>query len=704
MKKRRSGDEKDRKPVPVASKAATVRGDSWKIISLLGLSLLLILVLLLVLPGSRNRGGNLLFVTLDTVRADRFSCYGNEGIRTPTIDRLAAGGILFANAIAPAPLTLPSHVTMMTGLYPAVHGVRDNSTFRLSDRATTLAEILRERGYRTGAVVGAFVLDSSFGLDQGFEFYDDDFPDPARTAMMTLTGEEGRQIRLRKINERSAPSVTGTAIAWLRENAGERFFLWVHYYDPHLPYTPPEPWAAEYVNNPYDGEIAFVDRNLGEVIDELSRRDLLDETLVVIAGDHGESLGEHGEKTHGVFIYESIVRVPLILSYRGNLPRGKKIDTVVSLVDLVPTILDLLEIESETNFDGVSLVGFIEDDEPGDRAVFSESMFPYLNYGWGKLYGVREGQWKYILAPNPELYDLSEDPGETRNVMDSEREVAQELRGLLDAGIVKSQPEGSGFAESARISEEDRDRLLALGYVSGVSPDRRQAGAKDPKEMIRYHQLLVDGETAMQERKFDTAREVFEEILVADPTNAVVRNYLGSIYWQRGDTARAHAEFERAIQCNPDLPVAYQNLGNLNFHAGNLEKAAAFYEKAIELDPNDEEYYIGLAGIYEKLGVLERADGVYGAAIELGYSSPELLIARSRALVKLGRTREAIAHLGALIGKYPNYPEAHLLLGELYVTEGEKSKAREHLHRFLELGTGNERARRQAQQLLAGIE
>ena len=740
---------------------------------------IIVFLLVVILPGisyiyfSREKAssGNILLITLDTVRADRLHCYDYETISTPNIDHLAAGGVQFENAIAPAPMTLPSHVSLLTGLYPLVHGVHDNSMYRLSDRAITLAEIMRDNGYRTGAVVGAFVLDSSYGLDQGFGYYDDEFPDPALHSMITVTSDEGNRVRMKKVNERDAASVTEKAINWLDTNSEHAFFLWVHYYDAHFPYLPPAPFSTRYGGDAYAGEIASIDQQLGFILDELRAKGLIDKTLIVLVGDHGEAVGEHEETTHGIFIYESSVRVPLILHYPGRLPPGKKISATVSLVDVVPTILDLLDIHSGTDFGGLSLTHILENDTNEERFVFCESMFPYLNYGWSKIFGLRSDRWKYIKTPHPELYDISQDPHELNNLIQQESTVAVKLDSILVRMISKTSDDEANLAESARLSDEDRDRLLALGYITGVPAARGTASLRDPKEMIRYHRLITDGERAMQEGLTDSALTIFDEIVKADSTNAYVHNMMGTIRYQMKDIAGAREEFQKAIEYNPDIAVAYQNLGNIHYHNREFQEAASYYEKAVELDPNEQEYYIGLAGIYEILGDNVKAEGTYRKAIDRGYTTPRLLLTYGKTLVRLGRFEEAresfeeavrdeprfslaynelgnlmdktgkpseavsmytkaitinpaltaprynlarillrsgkkdeaISELLATVRINPLHTGAHYLLGELYFEKGDAANAKVHYHRFLELETKNETARRQVEARLSGL-
>src|SRR5947209_15029841 len=357
--------------------------------------------------GRRRARPNLLLVTLDTTRADRLGCYGYGAARTPALDRLAAEGVRAADAVTAAPITLPSHATILTGLYPPAHGVRDNGTYALGDDAVTLAERLHAAGYRTQAIVSALVLNRRYNLGQGFDGYDDD-----------LWSED--QPKLFLIRSRPGPKTAARAVRWLEgwseETPRRPFFLWMHLFDAHQPYTAP---AAERLRfaTPYDAEIAVLDRAVGEVVDELRHQGILDDTLVVVTADHGESLGEHGEKTHALFIYDATVRVPLLLRYPRRLPAGTVYAGPVRTVDIAPTVLAALGLPGGGEMQGRDLLpAFRGDEPPPDLAQYSESLLAQVGFGMSPLFGLRHGGYKWIRAPKPEVYDLGRDPRETANL------------------------------------------------------------------------------------------------------------------------------------------------------------------------------------------------------------------------------------------------------------------------------------------------
>jgi len=512
-------------------------------------------------PGSLE-GCNLLLITLDTTRADRIGCYGNRDIQTPTLDRLASEGVMFSRGTAVAPTTLPTHTSILTGLYPVHHGARVNGIYRLDDGRQTLAETMRQNGYRTGAVISAFVLDSQFGLAQGFDQYDDNLAD---------CDEPPRK----QYKERKAKSTTDRAIAWLRGTAGNPFFYWVHYFDPHLPYEPPSPFAERYEQNRYDGEIAFVDAQLSRLIATLDELGLTERTLVVIVGDHGESLGQHAEWTHACLVYESTLRIPLIFRCGRRLGGGVHLPHRVSQVDIVPTALSLLGLENPARTDGHDLT------EPvaPDRLVYFETLHALLCYGWAPLVGVYEERYKYIEAPRPELYDLSRDPFELRNLYDEQLETAKRLRGELpqlfgpDLALIEAdQP-------NVNLNAADQEKLAALGYIV-VAATTSAAGARpDPKDMMPALHLVefADDPAKPTEQTIAELLEVIEEY----PDFYPAWKYLGNAYGRAGDLERAAEVLKRCIELRPDVPDAVYDLALVKVNQGDLSGAMVLLEQII---------------------------------------------------------------------------------------------------------------------------
>jgi arylsulfatase A-like enzyme len=408
-------------------------------------------------------------ITLDTTRADRLSVYGFMDAAMPHLERLGREGIVFDRATSVAPLTLPAHCSLFTGLYPPAHGVRDNADRPLSPEHTTLAETLRAHGFRTGAFVGSVVLDADRGLAQGFDRYSG-VADVDASAGVTMPRRQ-----------RPADEVVTDAIRWIDGIHGSRFFAWVHLYDPHRPYDPPEPFRSKYAD-PYIGEIAFADSQIGRLLEALERRNVLDRTVIVVAADHGESQGDHGERDHGVFVYESVLRVPLIIRSPNVSPR--RIADVVRLVDIMPTVLDLVGVRSPA-VDGVSLVRMVRgDSQQADLDAYSESQYP-LRLGWSPLRALHAGRYKLIEAPRPELYDLDRDPFEQRNIYDERRDVARALAQRLTAferGSAAPRNDGNASTSAAEVQE----RIASLGYIgSGAAraPSEHE-DLPDPKDCI----------------------------------------------------------------------------------------------------------------------------------------------------------------------------------------------------------------------------
>ncbi len=547
-------------------------------------------------------GRDLILVTLDTTRADRLGCYGftdaTGASPTPVLDALARQGVRFADAVSPVPMTAPAHTSLLTGLDPPHHGVRANGQDRLDPATTTLAELLAGAGYDTAAFVSSFVLDPRFGLDQGFAVYDATLP-------VTRQGAVGSQ------NERSAEAVTDAALAWLaarstkaggQASANAPFFLWVHYFDAHDPYTPPEPFASRYADDLYEGEIAAVDRQVGRLLDAVKTAGAgreMDRSVVVVAGDHGESLGEHGERFHSRTLYEGAVHVPLLVAapgLPGLLAPGVDAGEVVGLVDVVPTVLDLLGLDTPAGLDGRSLLRSLAD--PGaasdpDRALYLETLNTYLDTGWAPLYALRRHDGKYIEAPRPEYYDLVRDPHEQHDLLAGDsrgtpppaaRRLAGDLRGRLaeQPGIVEvANGLGSGAADP-----EVRRRLESLGYLSGGGS--RPASATDlpdPKDMLPLHEQLLAARAAMAAGDPARAVRLARTLIHAAPRNRAALQLLGEAYATMGDLDRAEQALRRHLEVGPSV-AAEVLLAQVVMQKGRLDEAEALLDAAAALDPD----------------------------------------------------------------------------------------------------------------------
>lgn len=484
-------------------------------------------------------GYNVLLVTLDTTRRDRIGCYGYARGRTPAIDSLAARGALFEDAVTSVPLTLPSHATLLTGVYPPRHGIRDNGRHALAAEHATLAEILKANGYDTAAFIGCFVLDARFGLDQGFDAYD------------FQVSSSGLRPKMPDFNERPASDVTDAAIRWLagRPETSKRppFFMWVHYFDPHQPYESPLAGDAAFAGRPYDAEIAFVDAQIGRLLADIARRGLAERTLVVVAADHGEALGEHGEPTHGLFLYESTIRVPLILSCPTLFPGPCRVnDQVVGLADVFPTLLDLLGIAAPGSVDGRDLVGAAADPA---RAIYIETHSPFYLAGWSPLEGLRTHGSKYILAPEPEMYDLAADASESANLHASRPPALATLEeGLADLRG------GWGSSETAEreLTDEEIERLRALGYVQ-TGGHEASGPLPDPKAMVAIYNQSLEAEHAYETGRFEEAAAAARAVLERCGACVQATRVLAFSYVRLGKAGDAVALLREAVRRSPDV-------------------------------------------------------------------------------------------------------------------------------------------------------
>lgn len=537
-------------------------------------------------------GPDVLLISVDTTRADRLGCYGFEGIETPHIDALARGGALFTQATSTAPITLPAHTSMMTAMEPYRHGVRNNGTpltvpGSIAEAAgsggTLLAERLRAAGYRTGAFVSAFVLDARFGLDRGFDVYDDEFG--------AAGGPSAPDSLSRPAFERRADATAEAALRFLRDGEGQPQFAWAHFYDPHDPYEPPEPFRSRY-EDPYLAEVAFMDQEVGRLID--AARELAGErgVLVALVGDHGEGLFDHGEETHTCFLYDSVMSVPLILAGAGRVPAGVRIDEQVSIIDLAPTLLELLQLEIPGAMAGNSAAPLLLDREgewrePG--SAYCETMIPRYDMGFSHLRALRRAGWKYIHAPRPELYNISEDPGETRNLADERQDLVENmqrrLRQRLEDLPVLEQV-GSG------ADAETRERLMSLGYLGGSETaepgsemDLFEPVGDDPKDHVREVNLVKKGFELMRDRAFPAARASFEEAAGLHEGWWVPRKLVAMTWLAEGRADRAMPILTEVVELAPDDVDTLFRLASLEDGQGRRNQAEQRMARIVSLDP-----------------------------------------------------------------------------------------------------------------------
>lgn len=617
---------------------------------------------------------NVLLITLDTLRADRVGAYGSARGTTPAIDALAARGILFRNAMSVAPLTLPSHATILSGALPPHHGLRNNGAGVFPASRTTLATRLSEKGYRTAAFTGAFVLDRRFGLNRGFDVYDDEIPrDP------TL----GDHLEA----ERRADLVVDRALQWLRQEDARPFFAWVHLYDAHFPYAAPEPYRTQYAASPYDGEIAFVDAQLARLIAHLDERGLRERTIVVIAGDHGEALGEHGELTHGLLLYEGSLRVPLVISAPGAID-PRVVATPVSLADVAPTIAALANAPLAEKTDGRDLSAALEKGiEPEAADLYAETEYPAL-YGWSPLAAMRRGALKYIAAPSPELYDVARDPGETRNVLGEERRVMRALEASLQAIRATAAPPSATAPDAETMA-----KLASLGYVGGLPQKRAGADRPDPKTMAPLFRRFEEATWAMTEKRLDEAAAILAELVRQDPENPVFRGSLARAERQRGNTARAIELYREAVSYAPDDPQGWYNLAAAFQDAGDLRRAAEAVREALRLDASSSDAHNVLGIIYSADGRPELALGEFQKAVAVDPRNARIHNNIGNAARALGRAGEAEAAFRRAIELAPSYPDPLNGLGALDIDRNRYAEAVRSFDRALQIAPDYHEAR-----------
>jgi choline-sulfatase len=561
---------------------------------------------------SAGRASSIILISVDTLRADHLGCYGYRKIRTPHLDALAQGGTLFGRVDSPVPLTLPSHTSLLSSTYPFVHGVEENGQ-KVSASVLTVTKVLKAHGYRTAAFIGGYVLDARFGLNQGFDVYDSPFhlrPDP---------GEEPPEVK------RPGEAVLDAASRWIKAESGHPLFVFVHLYDAHRPYS----------HGSYDAEISYVDKAIGRFQESLAARRLLENTLIVLTSDHGESLGEHGEETHGYFIYESTLWVPLILRWPAGAAQYRaRVDDPASLLDLAPTLLDFLGIPAPAQFQGHSLLRLLHPHQPDGEPVYGESMYARDHLGCSPLRSIRLGRYKYIEAPKPELYDLATDPGETLNRFERDRSVALDLRARL-----LSLYDGERRPAQKPADREVISRLRSLGYLGG-GPSRSVSGA-DPKDRLREYErygravrfansghlpeaisefekvLEEDGQNVLarfylavcyyRSRRLDDALKALDATVMTAPDYPPAEELLGTIWLLKKDYVRARRQFAHLAAIAPENYAAHYNLGILAMREGHMEEAGRELRAAALADSGSTQAHAALGSLSCAQGDLNRA-------------------------------------------------------------------------------------------------
>jgi len=583
----------------------------------------------------KDREFNYILITVDTLRADRVHCYGFPYVNTPTMDLFASKGVLFERCISQTPLTQPSHTSLLTGTYPLRHGVRDNGGFLVPQELVTLAEVFKEENYQTSAFVAAFVLDSKWGFNQGFDYYFDKF-DLSKYKTISLGNVQRR-----------GDEVIDETLKWLDEHKHEQFFTWVHLYDPHTPYEPPSPFREKYPDRPYLGEIAYTDSQLGRLWGYLEQNNLTENTILIFAADHGESLGEHQESTHGFFVYQEGIHVPLIFVTPFKDLHGIRRSEVVSLVDVMPTIM---EMEGEIllpQIQGRSLLPLFFNDERNEESfAYSETYYPRLHYGWSDLKTIQEGRFKLIIAPELELYDLIDDPEEQTNLVSAFPEETRRLMRTAEQFIEESS-RGAFDIDYQHIDEETRQKLAALGYIGTFSDQSSLEGKRlaSPKEKIGIFNQLSQVKEWMLEEKYDEAVAQITRIINEDPDVIDAYFTLGNLYFKKREFDKALESFLVVLEKRPSDPFTVINVANSYMGMGEIDEADKFVMSIIESLPPDSQLYYVLGNIKNLKEEHEEAIKYYKECIKLNPSSASAYCALGGVYVTQKRFDDAESYL-----------------------------------------------------------
>ncbi len=601
-------------------------------------------------PDAPAAGCNLLLITLDTTRADHLGCYGWQRASTPALDALAQTGTRFEHAYANVPITLASHASMLTGTRPPEHGVRDNGRFALGKELPTLAEVFKSHGYQTAAFIGSSMLDSRYGLNRGFDTYDDQMPRPASGPPYL---------------ERRGDLVCSSAVAWLDEHHDKPFMCWVHFFDPHAPYEPPKEFF-ERTKDPYDGEIAFMDANVGRLLKWLDEKHLRDKTLVVVVGDHGESLGEHGYDWHALLVYDSTLHVPLIISLPGLLPKQQVCAQLAGVSDVMPTVLDLMGWETPGDVTGRSLEPVLRGGPVEPISIYAETEFPCYAFGWSPLQCLIGEQWTYIRAPKCELYDRRADPKELTNLAEARPDVAARLEAELtriEESMVIRQP------ANVELDAETQRALAGLGYVGAPAPPDSVAVRRNPMEMLGVVRDFDEAKVLLEEKRSEEAIAALEPLAKASPQSFVIFDLLGKAYATAGRFDEARYALLDALALAPTSSKTYLNLAHVLSVQGRVPDAIDACRKAIENAPTPPE----AQPMLQQLQASRTAQQQQIAAAQQKWSqypSPEAALILSSLLDIADEADEAVAALRAAIERYPGNASLLNALAWLKATSG----------------------------------
>ena len=621
---------------------------------------------------SRRVRPNIILITLDTTRADRMGFLGSKLGLTPNLDAVAKQGVVFTRAYAHVPLTTASHTTILTGTYPQYNHVVDFGV-PLSAKLPYLPDLLHRQGYHTAAFVGSLVLDpldgTAPGFDRGFDTYDAGFRLRPRGADRYKTVE------------RRGGEVVDRAIAWLNKHPHGPFFMWVHLYDAHDPYDPPPPFKSRYASAPYNGEIAYADSVVGKLLSVLRAKGIYDGALLAVMADHGEALGEHGENTHGVFLYDETIHVPLLLKLPAESDAGKRVDTRVGLVDVTPTILRGARIEIPSAVQGKSLLPMIKTTvAPEDRPAYSETDYPHRAFGWSSLRSLRTGKYLYIQAPEKELYDQTSDPKAAHNLSASSKAVTETLAEQLEAFRAKT---ATSIPELTGVTPEQAEKLQALGYVASDAAKLESKSASttgtDPKSKIEVANLLHDAMFDIEDARYQDAIPRLERVLTEQPEMPVAEMQLGTAEARLGNYKAALPHLQKAVQLIPDSGMGHYELGLALFETGDWKAAAPQFEAAVARAPRWADAHFSLAAVYARIDRVPDAMTELDTALGLNPSHYRANLLRGRILSLQNDPEQALPNLQKAAEVQPDSVEAHSFLGDCYAQLGRQQDAkREH--------------------------
>jgi arylsulfatase A-like enzyme len=618
---------------------------------------------------------NIILITLDTTRADRMGFLGSKRGLTPNLDAMARQGVVFTRAYAHVPITTASHATILTGTYPQFNRVNDFGV-PLSSRLPYLPDLLRAQGYHTGAFVGSLILDpldgTAPGFDRGFEIYDAGFH-------LRRHGMD----RYQSV-ERRASEVVSHVLAWLSQLPNGPFFLWVHLYDAHDPYDPPPPFKARFASQPYDGEIAYADSAVGKLLAEIRKHGLYDETLIAVMADHGESLGAHGENTHGIFLYDETLHVPLLFKLPASHAAGGRVDARVRLVDVAPTILQEAGLPVPNEMQGKSLSAMMKPAASShgaaaaeeERSAYAETDYPYRAFGWSSLRALRSGKYLYIRAPERELYNQAIDPEAAHNLAGGAKAVADTIASQLDEFRLRT---SQTLVELAKPDAEQMQKLQALGYVASDASSTRddeKLTRVDPKTKIEVSNLLHDAMFDVEDARYQEAIPLLKRVLAAEPNMPVANMQYGMAQARLKNYAEAIPPLQKASQLLPDNGMGRYELGLALFETGDWKSAAPQFEAAVARAPKWADAHFSLAAVDARIDRVPKAMEHLDTCLGLSPDHYRANLLRGRLLSLLGRPSEAVPNLEKAARVQPGSQEAHSFLADAYEQLGRTAEAR----------------------------